>query len=60
MDDDRRGFRHDPEFATGWIILGVIVLVLVAAFGLVTWASGSWVLGLVVAALVGVGLTFVM
>lgn len=58
--DERRGFRHDPEFATGWIILGVIVLVLGAVFGLTAWASGSWVLGLVVAVLAGIGLSLVM
>ncbi len=58
--DERRGFRHDPEFATGWIILGVLVLVLVAVFGLVAWASGSWVLGLVVAVVAGIGLASVM
>lgn len=58
--DERRGFRHDPEFATGWIILGVIVLVLVVVFGLVAWASGSWVLGLVAAVLAGLGLSMVM
>lgn len=58
--DERRGFRHDPEFATGWIILGVIVLVLVAVFGVTAWASGSWILGLIVAVLVGVGLSMVM
>jgi len=58
--DERRGFRHDPEFATGWIILGVIVLVLGAVFGLAFWASGSWILGLVVAVLAGIGLSLVM
>jgi len=58
--DDPSGFRQDPEFATGWIILGVILLVLVAVFGVTTWVSGSWILGLIVAVLVGVGLSLVM
>ncbi len=58
--DERTGFRHDPEFATGWIIFGVVVLVLVAVFGVTVWASGSWVLGLVVAVLAGIGLSLVM
>lgn len=52
----RGGLRDDPEFATGWLILAAIVLVLATVFGLTTWASGSWVVGLVVSVLVGVGL----
>lgn len=58
--DRRTGFRHDPEFATGWIILGVIVLVLAFVLGLTVWATGSWVVGLVVTVIVGVGLAMFM
>lgn len=54
------GFRNDPEFATGWIILGVLVLVLAGVFGVTVWATGSWVVGLVVAVLVGLGLSLLM
>ncbi len=51
--DRRTGFRNDPEFATGWIIFGAIVLVLALVLAATVWATGSWVVGLVVTAVVG-------
>lgn len=52
--------RRDPEFPTGLLILGVIVLVLAVVFGLTVWASGSWIVGLVVTVVVGVAIALCM
>jgi len=56
----RENLRTDPELATGWIIAAVIVLVLLVVLGLTVWATGSWVVGLVVTVVVGVGLALCM
>lgn len=52
--------RRDPEFPTGLLILGIIVLVLAVVFGLTVWASGSWIVGLVVTVVVGVAIALCM
>lgn len=56
----RDNLRTDPELATGWTILGLIVLALLVVLGFTVWATGSWVVGLVVTVVVGVGLAFCM
>lgn len=52
--------RRDPEFPTGWLIVGLIVLALAVTLGLTVWASGSWVVGLVVTVVAGVALALCM
>lgn len=52
----RDGLRNDPEFAAGWTIAAVIAAVLAVILGLTVWATGSWLLGMIVAVLAGVGL----
>lgn len=52
----RDGLRNDQDFFTGWVIFGIIVLVLAVVFGLSFWASGSWIIGLIITVVAGVGI----
>ena len=56
----RDGLRNDQDFLTGWVILGIVVLVLAVVLGLTVWASGSWIVGLVVTVIAGVALAMCM
>lgn len=52
----RDGLRNDQDFLTGWVILGIIALVLAVVLGLTVWVTGSWIVGLVVTVIAGVAL----
>lgn len=52
--------RRDPEFPTGLLILGIIVLVLAVVLGVTVWATGSWLVGLIITVVAGVALAFCM
>lgn len=54
--DIRDLHNTDPDFGTGWLILGIFAVLLIGLLAFVVWASGSWVLGFAITGVAAVGL----
>lgn len=56
----RAGLRDDPDFLTGWLIVGLLVLLLGIVVGVVVWATGNWLIAVVATVVVGIGLALLV